>query len=127
MESTMQNNLLMGLALGIGIAATVGAGAYVMSNRAPSSADAARPAATKVAAEADCWNETVTTTRKGEDHQVAGTVVGGALGGLAGNQFGKGSGNAAATAAGAVAGALIGKNQGKPETYQESHVVRRCR
>lgn len=125
----MNNNILMGLALGIGIAATVGAGAYMINNHSTSTvADSgtARPAATKVAG-ADCWNETVTTTHTGEDHQVAGTVVGGALGGLAGNQFGKGSGNAAATAAGAVAGALIGKNQGKPSSYQETHVVRRCR
>ena len=64
--------------------------------------------------------------RKGEGGAV-GIVAGAAAGGLIGNQFGKGDGKTAATAAGAVAGALIGRNQTKPDTYQETQVVRRCR
>ena len=116
-------NAAMGIALGVGISASVLASAYMMNR---DGGDSEKQGAQKVAS-ADCWNETVTTTHSTRDNQTAGVVVGGALGGLAGNQFGEGDGKSAATAAGAVAGALIGKNAGKPKTYQESHVVRRCR
>lgn len=119
----MKNATTMGIALGLGISASVLASAYMMNRDKPE----ADEAGSRQVASAECWNETVTTTHSTKDNQTAGVVVGGALGGLAGNQFGKGDGKAAATAAGAVAGALIGKNAGKPKTYQESHVVRRCR
>lgn len=122
-------NAAMGIALGVGISASVLASAYMM-NRDDSKTEMAedsKPRAVKVASGPDCWNETITVTKQTKDHTVAGTMVGGALGGLAGNQFGKGDGKTAATAAGAVAGALIGRNQTKPDTYQETQVVRRCR
>lgn len=119
----MNKNAIMGLAIGVGVSATVLASAYMLSGREEGETDKA----TEVASAQECWNETVVVNHRGEDHQVAGTVIGGALGGLAGNQIGEGQGKTVATAAGAVAGALIGKNQGKPSTYQETKVVRRCR
>lgn len=119
-------NAAMGIALGVGISASVLASAYMM-NRDGSAAEDGKPRAVKVASGPECWNETITVTKQTKDHTVAGTMIGGALGGLAGNQFGKGDGKTAATAAGAVAGAMIGRNQTKPDTYQETQVVRRCR
>lgn len=127
----MDSGILKGLAIGVGVSATVLASAYMLSNNksstdVASSSSSARPV--KVAsAEPHCWNEQVVVNKQGADHTTEGTLIGGALGGLAGNQFGKGSGNAAATAAGAVAGAMIGRNQGKPSTTQEVQTVRRCR
>jgi uncharacterized protein YcfJ len=110
----------LGLAIGIGVGATVLASAYMMSDKGTDSAG-------KQEVAQKCWDETITVNREGKDNQVAGTMIGGAIGGLAGNQIGEGDGKTAATAAGAVAGALIGKNQGKPKTYQETRVVRRCK
>lgn len=121
-------NAAMGIALGVGISASVLASAYMMNrDESTTSAEDSKPRAVKVASGPECWNETVTVTRKTKDNTIAGTMIGGALGGLAGNQFGKGDGKTAATAAGAVAGAMIGRNQTKPDTYQETQVVRRCR
>lgn len=120
-------NAAMGIALGVGISASVLASAYMMNRDESTPVEDSKPRAVKVASGPDCWNETITVTKKTKDHTVAGTMIGGALGGLAGNQFGKGDGKTAATAAGAVAGAMIGRNQTKPDTYQETQVVRRCR
>lgn len=124
----MNNSAIMGLAIGVGVSATVLASAFMFSGRGETDAEKTAPAkAVKVSSAPQCWNETVVVNRQGKDNTTAGTLIGGALGGLAGSQIGEGKGNQAATAAGAVAGAMIGRNQGKPNTYQETQVVRRCR
>jgi len=46
--------------------------------------------------------------RKGDQNNVAGTVIGGIVGGLIGHQIGAGSGQTAATIVGATGGAVAG-------------------
>ena len=123
----MNNNVMMGLAIGVGLSATVLASAYMFNGRGETTANEPEKTVKVAAKERECWNETIVVNRQTKDNTTAGTLIGGAIGGLAGSQVGEGKGNQAATAAGAVAGAMIGRNQGKPSTTQETQVVRRCR
>jgi outer membrane lipoprotein SlyB len=52
--------------------------------------------------------ERIEVIKRGDDHNVAGTVVGGIVGGLIGHQIGGGRGQTAATIAGAAGGAMAG-------------------
>lgn len=67
--------------------------------------------------------ERIEVVRKGDGHNVAGTVIGGIVGGLIGHQIGGGGGQTAATIAGAVGGAVAGnqierRSRGANETFR---------
>jgi len=61
--------------------------------------------------------------RKGDNNNIAGTVIGGIAGGLLGHQIGGGSGQTAATIIGGVGGAVAGnqvqqRTRGSNETFR---------
>jgi len=63
--------------------------------------------------------------QKGDQQNVAGTVIGGIVGGLIGHQIGGGSGQTAATIVGAAGGAVAGheiqrRQRGANETFRVS-------
>jgi uncharacterized protein YcfJ len=141
----MNKSMIIGLVVGIGIAATgaVVAG-YAMRDDAPTteisgvdpSADqvASAPApdtSTASAAPAEeCWDETVEhPVEPKDDKRIAGTAIGAVVGGVVGHQFGGGSGKTLATAAGAAAGAYGGRKA--QEKYQDGKTYttteRRCK
>jgi outer membrane lipoprotein SlyB len=65
----------------------------------------------------------IEVVRKGDSHNIAGTVIGGIVGGLIGHQIGGGSGQTALTIAGAVGGGVAGnqieqRSRGANETFR---------
>ena len=131
----MNRSLLVGIAVGVGVAATAAViGGYRVAGPAP-------PEFAEVLGVAEVTRDIqvprevcsdVQVTRRNppkDEHQVLGTIAGAVIGGVAGSQIGGGSGKKIATAAGAVAGGVAGnrvqENIQQKDTYTTTE--RRCR
>jgi uncharacterized protein YcfJ len=108
----MNKSLIMGLVIGVAVAAGAGAVASFTLHREPNYAKVIEvtPLTKTVSTpRQSCHDQTVTHKKQPSDsHQVIGTVAGAVLGGVIGHQIGGGSGKDIATVAGAAAGGYGG-------------------
>ncbi len=109
----MNRSLLLGITVGVVVAATAGAIAQrAIGERRNAYAEVitSNPAfVTQRVAREVCRDQLVTRRKQPQDeHRIAGTAIGALVGGVVGAQIGDGDGRAIATVAGAAAGGYAG-------------------
>jgi uncharacterized protein YcfJ len=121
----MNKSMIIGIALGAGVATVGGAFASYKVFKEPDSADVLKvqpiTKQTKIP-HRNCHDESVVHQRPVRDeNRVAGKTIGAVLGGVVGHQVGGGNGKKVATVAGAVAGGYAGDrvqhNMQENDTY----------
>ena len=147
----VRNSRVAWLLAGVLGAASIGAGAHLMSRNAATEspdltaaapaaaaaakpthatpvtkiarADTATPAAAPVCSSCGVVESVRTVTHKGQAHAV-GAVAGGVVGAVVGNQMGKGDGRKAMTVLGALGGGLAGNEIEKRSKTTTAHEVK---
>ncbi len=126
----MNKSMLVGLALGVGIA-TVGGAIGYQHFKEPDFAEVLKSTAltkTVKTPHEECHDEDVVHQREVKDeNRITGKALGAVLGGVLGHQVGGGNGKKVATVAGAVAGGFAGnkvqENMQKNDTYTTTEKV----